>query len=467
MAWAATFAMRRFSSRRWRTRIARCRASGCIPTSSSPYIQRLGTPDQKARWLPGCLSGEVITCIGISEPNAGSDMRGLRTRAVRDGDDWLISGSKTFISNGWLADLALIVANTGDQSGKGAKSILLVETDRPGFRRGRLLQKVGQKAQDTAELFLDEVRVPSTALLGDEDRGMSYLMQELPSERLLIALSALANADAVYQQTVDYVRERRAFGQAIGDFQATRFALAEIRTDIEVGRAFIDDCIDRVLVGTLDTVRASMAKLWLTEMQGRCVDRCVQMFGGYGYMWEYPVARAFANARGQRIYGGTSDIMKEIIARDITATCLTALLSAPPVGPTIVRCDACHRTGKTALVTSLQSSGDHHALDVGRAFVDLANANIPIDLGETILLDIAVATKGLDGARDDCLRRLRRKQLRHRGLGQTRFSLRPSRPQRSTSFGARPQALVARSAKRNPTAWCSMIGRQKLFRSLA
>ena len=284
-----------------------------------PYLQRLGTPEQKARWLPGCISGDVITCIGISEAGAGSDMRGLRTRAVRDGDEWLISGSKTFITNGWLADLALIVANTGDQANGSAKSIFLVETDRPGFRRGRLLEKVGQKAQDTAELFFDEVRVPADALLGEEGRGMGYLMQELPSERLLIAISGLALADAIYRQTVDYVRERRAFGQAIGDFQATRFALAEIKTDLEVGRAFVDDCIRRVLEGTLDTSRASMAKLWLTEMQGRVVDRCVQLFGGYGFMWEYPVARAFANARGQRIYGGTSDIMKEIIARDIAA----------------------------------------------------------------------------------------------------------------------------------------------------
>lgn len=284
-----------------------------------PYIQRLGTSAQKARWLPGCIRGDVITCLGITEPNAGSDMRGLNTRAVRDGEGWVISGSKTFITNGWLADLALIVANTGDKA-SGAKSIFLVETDQPGFRRGRLLEKVGHKAQDTAELFLDEVRVPADALLGTEGRGLSHLMQELPSERLLIAISGLALADAIYAQTVAYVRERRAFGQAVGDFQATRFALAEIKTDLEVGRAFVEDCIRRVLEGTLDTARASMAKLWLTEMQGRIVDRCVGLFGGYGYMWEYPVARAFANARGQRIYGGTSDIMKEIIAREIAAT---------------------------------------------------------------------------------------------------------------------------------------------------
>jgi acyl-CoA dehydrogenase len=278
-----------------------------------PYIQRLGTPEQKARWLPDCRSGDVVTCIGITEPGAGSDMRGLRTKAVRSGDDWLITGSKTFITNGWLADLALIVANTSDNG----KSIFLVETDRPGFQRGRLLEKLGQKAQDTAELFFDELRVPGCALLGHEGRGMNQLMQELPSERLIIALSALAISEAVFAQTVPYVRQRKAFGQTVGQFQVTRFALAELKTDLEVGRAFIDDCVRHILAGTLDTARASMAKLWLTELQGRVVDRCVQLFGGYGYMWDYPVARAFANARGQRIYGGTSEIMKEIIARDI------------------------------------------------------------------------------------------------------------------------------------------------------
>jgi acyl-CoA dehydrogenase len=283
-----------------------------------PYIERLGTAEQKARWLPGCLNGDVITCIGISEPGAGSDMRGLRSRAERDGDDWVISGQKIFITNGWLADLALIVANTGDKAG-GAKSIFLVETDRPGFERGRLLEKVGQKAQDTAELFLDQVRVPASALLGEEGRGMSYLMQELPRERLLIAISALALASHSFDLARDYVRERQAFGQALADFQVTRFALAELRTELDVGQSFVDECVREQLAGTLTTARASMAKLWLTELQGRLIDRCVQMFGGYGYMWEYPIARAFANARAQRIYGGSNEIMKEIIARDLFA----------------------------------------------------------------------------------------------------------------------------------------------------
>lgn len=282
-----------------------------------PYIARLGTAKQKARWLPGCISGDVISCIAITEPNAGSDMRGLRTRAVRDGDDWVISGSKTFITNGWVADLALVVADTSHGERSSAKSIFLVETNRKGFRRGRLLEKVGQKAQDTAELFFDEMRLPADSLLGEEGRGMAYLMQELPSERLFIAIASLAAAEAAFVQTLAYVKERHAFGRAIGEFQVTRFALAEMNTEIEVGRAFIDSCVAEVLAGTLTAARASMAKLWLTEMQGRVVDRCVQLFGGYGYMWEYPVARAFSNARSQRIYGGTSDMMKEIIARDI------------------------------------------------------------------------------------------------------------------------------------------------------
>ncbi len=283
-----------------------------------PYIARLGTANQRAKWLPGCISGDVWTCIGISEPDAGSDMRGLRTRAVREGAEWVLSGQKIFITNGWLADLAIIVANTGDKA-QGAKSLFLVETDRPGFRKGRLLEKVGQKAQDTAELFLDEVRVPADALLGEENRGLAHLMQELPRERLLIAISGLASAQTAFDLTVAYVRERRAFGKMIGDFQSTRFALAEMKAELEVGKAFVSDCVAAVLSGTLGTTRASIAKLWVTEMQGRIVDRCVQLFGGYGYMWEYPIARAFANARAQRIYGGSNEIMKEIIARDVYA----------------------------------------------------------------------------------------------------------------------------------------------------
>jgi acyl-CoA dehydrogenase len=280
-----------------------------------PYIARLGTDEQKARWLPGCVSGDVVTCIGITEPAAGSDMRGLQTRATRVDDHWVISGQKIFITNGWLADLAIIVANTGD--GSNAKSLFLVETDRPGFSRSQPLEKVGQKAQDTVALFMDEVRVPADALLGDVGKGLSHLMQELPTERLLVAIAATAIAEAVLGWTLDYTRERKAFGKAIADFQANRFALAELKAEIEVGRAYVEKCVAQSLNGTLTTAKASVAKLWLSEMQGRVVDRCVQLHGGYGYMWEYPVARAFANARAQRIYGGSNDIMKEIIARDM------------------------------------------------------------------------------------------------------------------------------------------------------
>lgn len=278
-----------------------------------PYIARLGTDAQKQKWLPGCVSGDVVTCIGITEPGAGSDMRGLRTRAIRDGDDWVLSGQKMFITNGWHADLAVIVASTDGRT----KSLFLVETDRPGFTRGRLLEKVGQRAQDTVELFLDEVRIPADAILGEEGQAMAYLMQELPVERLLVAVAASAIAQTVFGETLAYVKTRQAFDKTIFEFQATRFALAEIKAEIEVGQAFIAQCMAEAEAGTLSTTRASIAKLWLTELQGRVVDRCLQFFGGYGYMWEYPVARAFANARAQRIYGGSNEIMKEIIARSL------------------------------------------------------------------------------------------------------------------------------------------------------
>lgn len=281
-----------------------------------PYIARLGTEKQKDHWLPLCVAGDAISCIAITEPDAGSDMRGLRTRAVRDGDDWVISGQKIFITNGWLADVAIVVASTGDKEAN-AKSLFLVETDRPGFRRGRLLEKVGQKAQDTAELFLDEVRVPVDALLGEEGRGMTYLMEELPTERLLIGIAALAAAETAFDQTLEYVETRKAFGKPIGEFQTTRFALAELKAEIEVGKAYLEKCYHRSLRGVLTSSDAAIAKLWLTEMQGRVIDRCVQCFGGYGYMWEYPIARAYANARAQRIYGGSNEIMKEIVARNL------------------------------------------------------------------------------------------------------------------------------------------------------
>ncbi len=282
-----------------------------------PYIARLGTEDQKKRWLPGCVSGDVIASIAITEPGAGSDMRGVRLRARRDGSDWILDGQKTFITNGWLADLIIVVANTDPDAGSASKSLFLVDAKTEGFRRGRLLEKVGQKAQDTAELFFDEVRVPTSAMLGEEGGGLKYLMQELPVERLLVGVWAQAIAERVFERTVDYVFERKAFGQTIGDFQTAKFTLSEVRTELEVGRAFLNDCVARLLQKRLSGETAAMAKYWLSDMQGRVIDRCLQLFGGYGYMWEYPVARAYADARAQRIYGGANEIMKEIIARGI------------------------------------------------------------------------------------------------------------------------------------------------------
>lgn len=282
-----------------------------------PYIARLGTAEQKKRWLPGCVSGDVISSIAITEPGAGSDMKGVKLRAKRDGSDWVLSGQKTFITNGWLADLVIVVANTSPDAGSKSKSLFLLDAKTKGFERGRLLEKVGQKAQDTAELFFDEVRLPAEAMLGEEGRGLQYLMQELPVERLLVGVWAQAIAEKVFERTVDYVFERKAFGQTIGNFQATKFTLSEVRTELEVGRSFLNDCVVRLLAGELTGETAAMAKYWLSDMQCRVIDRCLQLFGGYGYMWEYPVARAYADARAQRIYGGANEIMKEIISRGI------------------------------------------------------------------------------------------------------------------------------------------------------
>ncbi|RMD89777.1 MAG: acyl-CoA dehydrogenase [Alphaproteobacteria bacterium] len=281
-----------------------------------PYILKYGSAAQKRRWLPRLATGETVTAIAMSEPAAGSDLQGIRTTARRDGEDYLISGSKTFITNGIAADLIIVVAKT-DPEAEGAKgtSLILVEADRPGFRRGRALKKIGQKASDTAELFFDDVRVPVDNRLGEENAGFVYLMQELPQERLVIAVAAAAAAQHAFDITRDYVRERRAFGRPVAAFQNTRFTLAEMATELAVGWAFVDQCIMRHLAGGLDAAGGAMAKLWLSEMQGRVVDRCLQLFGGYGYMDEYEIAHHFVDARVQRIYGGTSEIMKELIAR--------------------------------------------------------------------------------------------------------------------------------------------------------
>lgn len=281
------------------------------------YFLNHGTEDQKRRYLPRMARGEMVGAIAMTEPGTGSDLQGIRTRAARDGDNYVINGAKTFISNGFLAGVVLVVCKTDPAKGAAGTSILIVETDHcPGYRVGRVLDKMGLKAQDTSELFFDEVRVPASQLLGgQEGQGFYQLMADLPYERLIIGLTALAAMEGAYEATLQYVRERKAFGQAIADFQNTRFKLAEVATEIQVGRAFIDRCVELLLRGELDTATASMAKLWGSEAQGRVIDTCLQLFGGYGYMNEYLIARMYTDARIQRIYGGTSEIMKEVIAR--------------------------------------------------------------------------------------------------------------------------------------------------------
>ncbi|RKJ96285.1 acyl-CoA dehydrogenase family protein [Alicycliphilus denitrificans] len=281
------------------------------------YLLNHGTPQQKAKWLPRMARGEMVGAIAMTEPGAGSDLQGVRLRAVRDGGDYLLNGAKTFISNGFLAGLVLVVARTDPGAGAKGISIIAVETDGlPGYRVGRLLDKIGMKAQDTSELFFDDVRVPAANLLGGtEGRGFAQLMSDLSYERLLIGVNSLAMMEGAYESTLQYVRERQAFGKPVAEFQNTRFQLAGIATQIQVGRAFIDRCVERQLEGTLDATTASMAKLWASEALGRVVDECVQLFGGYGYMNEYLIGRMYLDARIQRIYGGTSEIMKEVIAR--------------------------------------------------------------------------------------------------------------------------------------------------------
>ncbi|MGC4808698.1 acyl-CoA dehydrogenase family protein [Micromonospora sp. DT233] len=279
-----------------------------------PYLTDLTNDEQKQRWLPGFCSGETITAIAMSEPGAGSDLQGITTTAVRDGDDWVLNGQKTFISNGILADLVIVVARTDPGAGHRGISLLVVERGMAGFERGRNLDKIGQKAQDTAELFLADVRVPAANLLGEEGQGFAYLMRNLPFERLSIAVAALAGAEAVFAQTLDYCKQRQAFGRPIGTFQHNRFVLAELATELRLGRVFVDQCL---VEPTLTAETAAMAKWWCTELQQRTVDRCLQLHGGYGYMREYPVAKAYLDARVQTIYGGTTEIMKEVIGRSL------------------------------------------------------------------------------------------------------------------------------------------------------
>lgn len=281
------------------------------------YFLNHGTEEQKRHYLPRMARGEIVGAIAMTEPGTGSDLQGIRTRAQRVGDHYVLNGSKTFISNGFLAGVVLVVCKTDPGQGASGTSILIVDTENcPGFRVGRVLDKMGLKAQDTSELFFDDVKVPVTQLLGGkEGQGFYQLMGDLPYERLIIGVTALAAMEGAYEATLAYVRERQAFGQPIANFQNTKFKLAEVATEIKVGRAFMDRCVEDLVAGKLDTATASMAKLWGSEAQGRVIDTCLQLFGGYGYMNEYLIARMYTDARIQRIYGGTSEIMKEVISR--------------------------------------------------------------------------------------------------------------------------------------------------------
>jgi alkylation response protein AidB-like acyl-CoA dehydrogenase len=281
----------------------------------APYIVNYGSAEMKRRFLPKMISGEMIGAIAMTEPGAGSDLQGVKTTAVRDGDHYVINGSKTFITNGFLSDLVIVVAKTDPAGGAKGTSLILVEAGTPGFSKGRKLKKVGMKAQDTSELFFEDVRVPCANLIGEEGMGFVYLMQELPQERLTVGISAVAGAEAILAQTVAYVKERKAFGKPVAAFQNSQFKLAEMDSELTAMRVFIDRCIELHLQGKLDVPTVAKSKLLSTDLQCKIIDECVQLHGGYGYMWEYPVARAWADARVQRIYAGTNEVMKVIISR--------------------------------------------------------------------------------------------------------------------------------------------------------
>jgi len=282
-----------------------------------PYFLSLADDEQKARWLPGIVSGELITAIAMTEPGIGSDLASMKTSARRDGDGYVVNGSKTFITNGINADLVVTAVKTDPSQRHAGMSLLVLERGMGGFERGRNLEKVGLHAQDTAELFFTDVQVPTANRLGEEGQGFRYLVANLPQERLSIAAAGIAAADAALGWTLDYVRERQAFGQPVGSFQNSRFVLAECATEVRVGQAFLDRCVEALNARTLTAEEAAMAKWWSTELQKRVVDRCLQLHGGYGYMWEYPIGRAYADARVTTIYGGTTEIMKEIIGRSL------------------------------------------------------------------------------------------------------------------------------------------------------
>jgi acyl-CoA dehydrogenase len=284
---------------------------------AAPYILHYGSEEQKRTWLPRMARGEVIAAIAMTEPGTGSDLQGVRTSAVKKGNELVVNGQKTFITNGGMADLVIVVAKTDASAGAKGVSLVLVEADREGFKRGRNLKKIGQNAQDTAELFFEDVRVPPSNILGEEGRGFAQLMNQLPRERLLVSIGAVALMEAALGWTVEYTRERKAFGKAIAEFQNTRFKLAEVKTEATIARVFLDHSLELFLAGELDATKAAMGKWWLTELEQKVLDTCLQFFGGYGYMLEYPIARAYADARVHRIYAGTTEIMKELVARSL------------------------------------------------------------------------------------------------------------------------------------------------------
>jgi acyl-CoA dehydrogenase len=285
----------------------------------APYILHYGSEEQKQRWLPRLATGELVGAIAMTEPGTGSDLQAVRASARRSGNGYVLNGSKTFITNGQHANLVIVVAKTDPRQGAKGVSLMVVETDdAPGFRRGRKLKKLGMDWADTSELFFEDVNLPAESLLGSEEgQGFAQLMTELPQERLIVATSAVAMMERALHLTVDYVKARKAFGKAILEFQNTQFELAECKTEATIGKVFLDHCIERHIAGQLDTTTASMAKYWLTDLQNKIVDRCLQLFGGYGYMDEYPISRMYRDARVQRIYAGTNEIMKLLIARSL------------------------------------------------------------------------------------------------------------------------------------------------------
>jgi acyl-CoA dehydrogenase len=283
------------------------------------YVKSFGTEEQKMKWLPRMVSGEAIGSLAMTEPHAGSDLKAIRTKAVRDGDDYLISGQKVFISNGQLCDVIVLATKTDSSAGAKGVTLFLLDTSLPGFRRGKNLQKLGMKGQDTSELFFDEVRVPASAMLGEEGLGFQLMMTKLAQERLAQAIRSAVVAETVVDYTVAYTAERKAFNQTIADFQNTQFKLAELKTEAVVGRQFTDRCIEAFMAGELDAVDAAMAKMWLSNLHCKVVDECLQLFGGWGYMWEYPIARAYADARIVKIAGGSIEVMKHIIGRQMIA----------------------------------------------------------------------------------------------------------------------------------------------------